>query len=139
MWWSCHAKSLSFRHNDMKNLNSLMYLFYYLLLWVVFPSSGLGEQISDVRVSNYFSIATGDTGFSDFQHCVNPDWNRLNRQETQQDWLSRTGHWPVLFSSLFKPQFRFSYKEILNPFFTRVPILGALTTLKIIFPFHYFW
>lgn len=125
----------------MKKLNSLIYLFYYLLLWVVLPATGLGEQVfaSEFGESKHYSFINVDAHFSDFQHCVNPDWNRITRQDSQDNLLLKTGHWPVLFSSVFKPRFRFSTEEILNTDFSNVPVLGTLTIPKIIFPFHYFW
>ncbi|PZX56569.1 hypothetical protein [Algoriphagus chordae] len=125
----------------MKKLNSLIYLFYYLLLWVVLPSTGLGERVfaSEFGDRDYYTVTKSDTNFSDFHHCVNPDWNRISRQGSNDDWLSNTGHWPVLFSSIFKPQFRISEGEILNISFLSTPVYGALTAAKIIFPFHYFW
>lgn len=134
----CDEKSF---FNKVKKINSLIYLFYYLLLWVALPSTGLGERVfvDEFNERVHHTITSVEHNISDFQQAINPDWNRVNRQESQQDWLSRTGHWPVLFSSVFKPQFRISDAETLNPIFRRAPILGALTTTKIIFPFHYFW
>lgn len=125
----------------MIKLNSLIYLFYYLLLWVVLPASGLGEQVfaSEFGEKGHYSFTKGDALFSDFQHCVNPDWNRVSRQDSQDNLLLKTGHWPILFSSVFKPKFRFSIEEILYPGFSNAPVFGALTISIIIFPFHYFW
>jgi len=125
----------------MKKLNSLIYLIYYLLLWVVLPSTGLGERVfaSECGKKTQDSITKGDASFFDFQHCINPDWNNLSAQNSGDSSLLRTGHWPVLFSSVVRPQFRFSQEEIVNPIFSKAPILGALTTSIIIFPFHYFW
>ncbi|WP_339756585.1 hypothetical protein [Algoriphagus aquimarinus] len=125
----------------MKKINSLIYLFYYLLLWVILPSTGLGARVfaSELGDRDYYSITKGDATITDFQHCVNPDWNRVSRQEANEDWLSGTGHWPVLFSSVFKPKFGTSDAEVVNASFLSTPILGALTASRIIFPFHYFW
>ncbi|MDR7130318.1 hypothetical protein J2X69_002668 [Algoriphagus sp. 4150] len=125
----------------MKKLNSLIYLFYYLLLWVVLPAAGSGDGVltSEVIDGSHYSISKGDTGYSEFRHFVNPEWYSVNSPESRQNLLSGTGHWAVLFSSVYKPSFRFSREEVLNPFFSNTPIWGALTATKIVFPFHYFW
>ncbi|WP_057939405.1 hypothetical protein [Algoriphagus resistens] len=125
----------------MKKLNSLIYLFYHLLLWVILPTTGLGAQVlaSEVGDGSHYRISKGNANFSEFQQCVIPDWNRGNSHESRQNLLSETGHWPVLFSSVYKPTVRFTSLETLNPFFSNTPVLGALTVTKIIFPFHYFW
>ena len=125
----------------MKKLNSLIYLLYYVLLWVVLPSTGLGTRVfaSELSDQHSYSITKGDANFSDFQHCVNPDWNRISRQVSQRDWLARTGHWPALFSVVYKPDFSFFDSTVLNKYFSNTPILGAFTAVEIIFPFHYFW
>lgn len=125
----------------MIELNSNIYLFYYLLLWVVVPATSQSDSvfISEIGDRTHLSVTNSVQSVAEFQQCVNPDWNKVSSQESQQSWLSGTGHWAVLFSSIFKAKFRFSAKEILNPIFSNVPILGSLTTSKIIFPFHYFW
>ncbi|WP_192346866.1 hypothetical protein [Algoriphagus sp. Y33] len=125
----------------MKKLNSLIHLFYHLLLWVVLPATGLGVRVvaGEAVDSSHYSVSKSDTNFSEFLHCVNPDWYSINSRESQQKMLWGTGHWPVLFSAVYKVAFRFSGNEKLSPFFSNTPVLGALTTTKIIFPFHYFW
>src|SRR5690606_32000747 len=124
-----------------KKLNSLVYLFYHLLLWVILPTTVDGARVfaSEVSYGSHYKISKGDANFSKFQQCVIPEWHRVNSQESRQNLLSETGHWPVLFSSVFKPTVRFTSLETLNPFFSNTPVLGALTATKIIFPFHYFW
>ena len=125
----------------MKKLNSLIYLFYYVLLWVVLPSTGLGARVFAKELShkNYHSITNRGASFSDFQHCVNPDWNRVVSREADKNWLSETGHWPVLFSAVFKPQLIFLKDYLGSQVFSNAPVIGAFTATKIIFPFHYFW
>lgn len=125
----------------MKKQNSLIYLVYYFLIWVVLPSTELGERVfaGEVSGQDFHSITESGTRLSDFQHCVNPDWNRVVSRETSRNWLSETGHWPVLFSSVFKPKFGFLKKQVHNGVFTTAPHLGAFAVFKIIFPFHYFW
>lgn len=124
----------------MEKVNSLIYVLYYLLIWVVLPSTGLEERVygSEFGDRASYSIANDDTNFTDFQFTVNPDWNKLNSQESQKNWVFGTGHWPLLFSSV-STQLGWINDSFFNPAFSTIPILGSLTNSKIIFPFHYFW
>tara|TARA_R110002051_G_scaffold287684_1_gene350430 strand:- start:327 stop:704 length:378 start_codon:yes stop_codon:yes gene_type:complete len=125
----------------MKKLNSIIYLFYYVLLWVVLPSTGMGAKVYAKEISEQNSrvITNGGTTFSDFQLCINPDWNRVSRQDSQRDWLSGTGHWPLHFSSVLSPQLKLRDEEAEGSIFSSAPHFGAFTVSEIIFPFHYFW
>lgn len=125
----------------MKKVNSLIYLFYHLLLWVVLPSTALGEKVfaGEYSVRGSHSITKGDFNFSDFQHAVNPEWNKIGRQNSAKDWLRDTGHWLELFTFNSGKDFQVFFKESFQKKFSNLPIFGALTISKIIFPFHYFW
>ncbi|WP_339870284.1 hypothetical protein [uncultured Algoriphagus sp.] len=124
----------------MKKLYSLLYLIYYLLLWIVLPSTGMGAEVyaSEFGDRDKYSITKGDANFSAFQPCVNPDWNSV-RHGASENLGSGTGHWPVLFSSVVYPKFGLDHDSLLDLIYTSAPLLGSLTTSKIIFPFHYFW
>ncbi|WP_439489111.1 hypothetical protein [Algoriphagus sp.] len=125
----------------MNKLNSLVYLSYYLLLWVISPSTGLGAKVFayDLNDRSQYSVTTGEADFSDFLQGVNTDWTKLSGSEAGTNWLVDTGHWPLHFPSIYKSLTRFSREGRINPNFSNHPVLGALTASKIIFPFHYFW
>ncbi|MCE7053961.1 hypothetical protein LZF95_04670 [Algoriphagus sp. AGSA1] len=125
----------------MKKLNSLFYLSYYLLLWVVLPATGVGASVFayDLNDRSQYSITKGEADFSDFLQGVNPDWTRLNSAETTKNLLFDTGHWPLVFSSDHRFRHSFGKEEDVNPNFSNSPFLGAFAAFKIIFPFHYFW
>ncbi|MFC5625930.1 hypothetical protein [Algoriphagus winogradskyi] len=125
----------------MKKIISLVYLVFYFLLWVVLPSTGLGAQVyaSEFGDRGNYSITKEDANFSDFQPCVNPDWNRISRQSSNENLGSGTGHWPVLFSSILDPKFGQDTNSLLDLIYSSSPFLGSLTAPIIIFPFHYFW
>ncbi len=104
------------------------------------PTAGFGEPVvvDEFGGRNLTSVANGEANFFDFHQSVRPDWNS-SREVSQEHLWSVTGHWPVLFSSINKFLFIFSNEETINRAFSTSPIPGALTTSKIIFPFHYFW
>jgi len=119
----------------MSKSKSLIYLFYHLLIWVVLPSTAVGERVFafDLESRSLYCIKKGEANFSEFQHFYNSGRNELVLQKEQ------SGHWPVIFSCIYVPDPNTS-KESLHKVINDVsPLLGALSPPKIIFPFHYFW
>nr|WP_091698374.1 hypothetical protein [Algoriphagus locisalis] len=125
----------------MKKLNSLIFLFYYLICWVIIPSSGISEGMisHELAAKSFYSNTKTDPGITYFLHSNNADWNRGNRQVSRQDWPEGNGHWQLIFSAVTHAELGLVFSGLSRLSFSSEPIFGSLTSGEIIFPFHYFW
>jgi len=119
----------------MRKSKSLIYLFYHLLLWVVLPSTAIGERVFafDLVSRSFYCIKKTEANFSEFQHFYNPEGNEISLQKEE------SGHWPEIFTFTYTPDLNTTLGNNLNLIYEVSPFLGALSPPQIIFPFHYFW